>query len=129
MLLLGEEELVEQAGPSSATENPSVTPKQVPKASVVRTSLSAPREPVTGLQKEVQTVDRSLHRRHEHGSDKYKNWDLTPMRPILILGSSNLSRVPSIANDSVEVDSYPGANLAQAYHIINYPIWVISTKE
>lgn len=113
---------MEQAGPSSATvlEKPLMTPKQVPKASVVQTSPSAPREPGTGLQKEVQTVARSLHRRHEHGGDKYKNWDLTPIRPILIFGSSNLSRVPSIANDRVEVDSYPVANLAQAYHIIKH---------
>lgn len=75
LLLLGEEELVEQAGPSSATvlENPLMTPKQVPKASVVRTSPTAPREPVNGLQKEVQTVAQSLHRRHEHRGDKYKN--------------------------------------------------------
>lgn len=40
------------------------------------------------------------------GGDKYKNWGLTP------------GRLPIIANDKVEVDCYPGANLA--YHIIKH---------
>lgn len=36
------------------------------------------------------------------------------------MGDSNLSRVPEIANREVEVHSFPGANLAQAYSLIKY---------
>ncbi|KAK9972744.1 hypothetical protein ABG768_026031, partial [Culter alburnus] len=89
MFLLEEGERVEQAGSSSAAllGNPPIGPvQQPPRASAGQASSSAAKEPV-GLQR----VTQSLHTRHKHGGDKYKNWDLRPTRPILILGSSNFS--------------------------------------
>lgn len=114
---------MERAGSSSAAvlgNSPIAPVQQLPSASVGQASSSVAEEPVS-----LQRVNQSLHTRHEHGGDKYKNWDLRPTRPILILGSSNLSRVPSISNNKVQVDSFPGANLAQAYHVIVHktPVW------
>lgn len=63
---------------------------------------------------------QSLHKRHEHHGDEYKNWDLALVRPILFLGHSNLGRLHPIDNDKDEVVCYPGANLAPAYHIIKH---------
>ncbi|GAA6106737.1 uncharacterized protein LOC105009030 isoform X1 [Tachysurus ichikawai] len=58
--------------------------------------------------------------RHPHLGDKYRNWDLKPQRPILILGDSNLSRLPRINNPAVQVDCYPGAKLSHAHYLIKY---------
>ena len=55
---------------------------------------------------------------HPHYGDKYRNWSLTPNRPILLVGDSNLSRLPSIFDNQVQVDSFPGAKIAHAAHII-----------
>ncbi|KAG9260799.1 hypothetical protein AMEX_G25721 [Astyanax mexicanus] len=57
---------------------------------------------------------------HPHYGDKYGNWHLEPTRPFLILGDSNLSRLPRIQDNRVQVDSYPGAMLAHANHIIKH---------
>ncbi|KAK1900317.1 Carbamoyltransferase HypF [Dissostichus eleginoides] len=37
-----------------------------------------------------------LFTRHEHGGNKTANWSLTPSREILIVGASNISRLPLI---------------------------------
>ena len=57
---------------------------------------------------------------HPHHGDKYGNWKLQPVRPILIMGDSNIARLPEIKNNIVQVDSYPGAQLAHAYHILKH---------
>ncbi|KAI4799873.1 hypothetical protein KUCAC02_016412 [Chaenocephalus aceratus] len=66
------------------------------------------------------TSPTNLATRHEHHGDKKKNWSLTPSREVLIIGSSNISRIPPINNEKIQVDSYPGANLIQAAHLIKY---------
>ena len=64
---------------------------------------------------------KSLHVRHEVvGGDKYKSWSLAPGREILIVGDSNLGRIPEVNNGAVEVHSYPGATLSQAFSLIKY---------
>ncbi|MGL4283372.1 MAG: hypothetical protein ACRCSI_07055 [Eubacterium aggregans] len=63
---------------------------------------------------------QSIHKRHDHYGDKYKNWALAPSRPLLFLGDSNLGQVPPSEDGRIEVDYYPGANLAQAYHVIKH---------
>lgn len=40
---------------------------------------------------------------------KGKDWVLNITKPIVILGDSNLSRVPPFSNANVQVDSFPGA--------------------
>ncbi|KAJ4924494.1 hypothetical protein JOQ06_003450 [Pogonophryne albipinna] len=60
----------------------------------------------------------NLFTRHEHGGNKMENWSLTLSREILIVGASNISRLPLIRDIRVQVDSYPGANLSQATAMI-----------
>lgn len=102
-----------KAGPSSGhtLKKPTNTSRQAPQGSATR--LIRPtvfREPVTGLREEAQTVTQSLHVRYEPHGDKYKNWDLKPVRLILLIEDSNLDCIPPINNDKVEVNCYPGAN-------------------
>ncbi|KAK1875563.1 Actin cross-linking toxin VgrG1 [Dissostichus eleginoides] len=61
---------------------------------------------------------QNLSTRHEHRGNKRANWFLTPDREILILGDSNISRLPPIFDKLVQVDSYPGANILDAIHLI-----------
>lgn len=77
-------------------------------------------KPTTGFQEEGQMVAQSLHKKHDHHGDKYKNLCLALVRLIIFLGDSNVGRLPPIDNGNVEVDYYSGVNLAQAYHIIKH---------
>lgn len=56
--------------------------------------------------------------RHDHNGDKYNNWSLEAVRPILVLGDSNMARLPLIEDEAVQVDCFPGANLIHAAHVI-----------
>nr|XP_023668731.1 uncharacterized protein LOC111844469 [Paramormyrops kingsleyae] len=56
--------------------------------------------------------------RHEHGGNKTLNWSLTPTRPILIIGDSNLARLLLIQDKRIQVDCYLGANMAHATHLL-----------
>lgn len=57
-------------------------------------------------------------RSHAHNGDKHYNWNLTPTRPIIIAGDSNISRLPRIYDNRIQVDCYPGANLSNANNIL-----------
>lgn len=61
-----------------------------------------------------------LYEFHEHNEDKLKNWRLNPSRPILIIGDSNISKLPSISDDRIQVDCYLGANLNHAKHLLRH---------
>lgn len=50
--------------------------------------------------------------------NKFQNCALTPRREILIMGDSNLAKLPPILNKKVQIDWYPGAKLTHATHII-----------
>ncbi|GAA6087139.1 uncharacterized protein LOC120555297 [Tachysurus ichikawai] len=82
--------------------------------------LIAAATPPYKKQQTKKRVRTDRFERHPHSGDKYRNWDLKPQRPILILGDSNLLRLPRINNPAVQVDSYPGANLSHAHHLIKY---------
>lgn len=62
----------------------------------------------------------SRFERHEHQGNKSLNWKLTPSRPVLIIGDSNLARIPLIQDNRIQVDCYPGANLTQATHLLRH---------
>ena len=47
--------------------------------------------------------------RHENTPQKNKTWSLRVKEPILVLGDSNLSRIPPYEHMAVQVDSFPGA--------------------
>ncbi|KAJ4946548.1 hypothetical protein JOQ06_024213, partial [Pogonophryne albipinna] len=53
-----------------------------------------------------------------HRGNKSLNWDLTPSRDILIIGASNIARLPRVRVARIQVDSFPGANLSQAATLI-----------
>ncbi|KAI4808575.1 hypothetical protein KUCAC02_000632, partial [Chaenocephalus aceratus] len=59
-----------------------------------------------------------LFTRHEHRGNKTLNWDLKPSREILIVGASNIARLPLVRDSRVQVDSFPGANVSQAATLI-----------
>lgn len=62
--------------------------------------------------------DPELFTRHNHNGNKRANWSLRPQRPIIIMGDSNLAKLPLIHDDKVQVDCFPGANLTQATHLL-----------
>lgn len=46
---------------------------------------------------------------------KLQDWAFRPRKPVLILGDSNINRIPSHTNPKIQLESYPGANL---YHFL-----------
>ena len=54
-----------------------------------------------------------------HGPGLKKDWSLTPSRPVVIMGDSNLHRLPPVLLDRVQVDCYPGARFTHAVDILN----------
>lgn len=79
------------------------------------------------LDTERIVVDRSvsppviLHKpkRHITTDRKKHNWDLTTKERYILLGDSNLSRIPSFKIPNLQIDSYPGATFRHVYNIIN----------
>lgn len=59
-----------------------------------------------------------LYTHHPHLGDKYHNWFLDPQREIIILGDSNISRLPRIYDPRIQVDSFPGAKITHGVHLI-----------
>lgn len=41
-------------------------------------------------------------------------------RPILIIGDSNIARLPRISDDRIQTDCYPGANLSHATNLLRH---------
>lgn len=52
--------------------------------------------------------------RHTNTVRKIHDWTIEIIKPIVILGDSNLSRIPSFVDARVQVDSFPGATF---YHL------------
>ena len=63
-------------------------------------------------------LDQYTH--HAHKGDKNKNWVLNPTRKTIIMGDSNIARLPAILDEWIQVDCFPGANLAQALHLLKH---------
>ena len=59
-----------------------------------------------------------LYTYHVHRGDKHTNWTLQPTRKFLVLGDSNMARLPAILDEWVQVDCYPGANISHATHLL-----------
>jgi len=60
----------------------------------------------------------SLFCRHDHWGNKTLNWSLSPTRPVLIVGASNMSRLPLVLDPAVQVDCFPGAKVFHALHLL-----------
>ena len=59
-------------------------------------------------------LSRREPRVHPRTTRKLKAWTLTVTKPVLIIGDSNLARIPPFTDPNVQIDSYPGA---QIHHI------------
>ncbi|KAM8749508.1 uncharacterized protein AB9X84_014314 [Acanthopagrus schlegelii] len=59
-------------------------------------------------------VARVEPKRHPNTTRKIKDWELEVFKPVLIVGDSNLARIPPFQNEEIQVDSFPGAT---CYHI------------
>ncbi|XP_078030781.1 uncharacterized protein LOC144466866 [Epinephelus lanceolatus] len=46
---------------------------------------------------------------------KLVDWSFRPRKPVVILGDSNINRIPAHNNPDIQLDSYPGANF---YHFL-----------
>lgn len=47
--------------------------------------------------------------RHPNSTRKILEWELTIRKPIVIIGDSNISRIPGFTDSRVQADSFPGA--------------------
>ncbi|GAA6073385.1 uncharacterized protein LOC124382477 [Tachysurus ichikawai] len=57
--------------------------------------------------------------RHINSSRKMIDWKLTVRRKWLVVGDSNLSRIPSFKNPDLQIESYPGATFRHMEAVIN----------
>lgn len=57
-------------------------------------------------------------RRYEHGNQKLRNWFFEPKRPIIIIGDSNMARLPRLTDPRVQIGCYQGARWLHACEII-----------
>lgn len=70
------------------------------------------------LQTETLIQRFGIFERQEHRQNKLENWSLTPKKPIILLGDSNLTHLPKMKNEKVKIVSYPGAKLEHIFHIL-----------
>jgi len=81
-------------------------------------NVSQSESPPKHLKTSLPTVNaQSIRReplRHPNTNRKIHEWNLKVVKPILIIGDSNLARIPYFWDPRVQVDSFPGANF---YHL------------
>lgn len=65
------------------------------------------------------TIQRQRPLRHPNSERKMIDWQLKVTRKWLIVGDSNLSRIPSYDNPDLQIDAYPGANFRHAEALMN----------
>lgn len=58
--------------------------------------------------------------RHEHLVNKVQNRSPQPGRPYLILGDSNISKLPAIYHSEVQVDCLPGARIHYITRVLKH---------
>lgn len=71
-------------------------------------------------QRKTPTRQIPLATYHAHRGNKFENWTLEPTRPIVIMGDSNISRLPHISDNRIQTDCYPGAKIVHAEYIIRH---------
>lgn len=73
---------------------------------------SSPPSPASSEQ-QVRTPTR-----HPNTRKKLKDWHLHIKEPWIIVGDSNVSRLPPFADDSLQIDSFPGAKWWHAENLL-----------
>ncbi|MGL5128560.1 MAG: hypothetical protein ACRC7D_10460, partial [Aeromonas popoffii] len=56
--------------------------------------------------------------RHPNTSRKMLTWQMSVKKPIILMGDSNLSRIPYMVNSQVQVDSFPGAKFLHVANVL-----------
>lgn len=56
--------------------------------------------------------------RHINSRQKLKDWQLTVIRGKLIVGDSNLARIPKVFDPDLQIESYPGATFRHAASLL-----------
>lgn len=115
-----------------ADETPSLTPIRRPTEPDIGSpgELDTTDQPNTSEQQEEQpssgqantsTPKQRLHRvkRHINTDRKMVDWNLTVWKKWLVMGDSNLSRIPGHTLSDLQVESYPGANFRHAESILS----------
>ena len=83
-----------------------------------RTVGLAPTEVHPGVPSSIPVIDLPVRKpistcvepvRHPNSIRKIWDWELTIRKPIVIIGDSNISRIPRFADPRVQADSFPGA--------------------
>lgn len=120
----------EQKGPDQSHSSPLPDPEKPrtrtirklfePRQSKTSTARSYPHPSQEAGPSKTQPLETNCFTRHEHHGNKTKNWSLRPNRPILILGDSNLGRLPKIYHGEVQLDCFPGAKIHHGAHILKH---------
>ncbi len=82
-----------------------------------RTSTITP-PPLPSITPTASSSGQTLFRPTYHiarPNRKIQDWFFKPRKPVLILGDSNINRIPAHTHPQIQLDSYPGAN---SYHFL-----------
>lgn len=112
---LPKENIPPQTPPSETPTTNTIQPtgsSQIPGPSRLLASQT-PTSPLT-----ASTPPTHMFTRHEQNGNKWDIWTLTPERRVLFIGDSNLCRIPRMRDDRIQVDSYPGAKINHAAHLL-----------
>lgn len=126
---------VSPASPSKAPRRPSLLPKGFSQkreaTSVTETQMDTSqvtppsKKPRLHYSQEAgpsssPCLETPCFTRHKHLGNKAQNWFLQPTRPYLILGDSNIGRLPPICHSEVQVDCFPGARIHHITRILKH---------
>ena len=107
-------------GSTTTGEEPNITSShQAPSPLPTSSSSSSPSSPPLLLPSpsESSVDDQSgspscyQPRLHPYTNRKASIWSLPIRQPVIIMGDSNIARIPTFKLDSIQADSYPGATL------------------
>ncbi|KAM3619946.1 uncharacterized protein V6R79_016164 [Siganus canaliculatus] len=65
-------------------------------------------------------VDMSLFTLYDTVPGKKETWTLNPVRPCMIIGDTNVGRLPQIQDPRVQVDCFPSASINHANRIVRF---------
>lgn len=65
-----------------------------------------------------QTHIQPTYHRVPNPKEKLKHWTIQAHKTTLILGDSNLHRIPPYSDNGIQIDSYPGATIYHLYSLL-----------
>lgn len=86
------------------------------------TSIPPPETPATDSSSDLLTPSGPPPRTepYKHGKtfQKAKFWSLEVSKKVVVIGDSNLARIPSFSDPDIQIDSYPGASFKNIFDIL-----------